>query len=212
MRRLRSCPYPQGFHHVAARGLLSFSAQVMRGSTFALLVFMAACLICGGTADIDAHSGTRQFSPDSMSPTISELVATTFHPKSRNLRPLPPNTPCDAHGYQGKTLFSSRMKRSLDFQLCKRTKGDEYCDQCKCTWTYYWEAAQLCFRLDPEFKARVFAEKQQWDDDSLLYCNRQTMEYSLDKNSPDFCGALGVMVKPTLFSVFALVLASLLTS
>ncbi len=160
------------------------------------------------------YVGTNALSErdDTDGATVSELIAMTPHPNARRLRPLPPGTPCNVHGYQGKTLFSSRMKRSLDFQLCKRIKGDEYCELCKCTWTSYWEAAQLCFRLDPEYKARVFAEKQQWDDDSLLYCNRQAMEYSLDEKSPEYCGALGITVKPGLTSAIAVAVASLFTA
>jgi hypothetical protein len=206
------------------------SAVRWGGVTLLVVVAVVACLLCGGLGEAAGvsteASGVHSFPHDDLATlsdehalgghttrgaTVSELVAKTPHPNARSLRPLPPGTPCDAHGYQGKTMFSSRMKRSLDFQLCKRIKGEEYCEQCKCTWSYYWEAAQLCFRLDPEFKARVFAEKQQWDDDSLLYCNRQAMEYSLDEKSPEFCGALGITVKPTLASAVAVALASLLT-
>ena len=82
------------------------------------------------------------------------------------------------------------MKRSLDYQLCKRSKGvDKYCKMCICTWTFYYEAASLCFKTDPEYKARVMAEQQQWDDDSLTYCNRQAQKYSLDAKADDYCGA-----------------------
>ena len=159
-----------------------------------------------------ALSLTETSSSEVGAPPIEGLLSSSSSLKQRNLRPLPPGTPCDEHGNQGKTLFSSRMKRSLDFQLCKRAKGDEYCELCKCTWTYYWEAASLCFRLDPEYKARVFAEKQQWEDDSLLYCNRQAMEFSLDENSPDFCGNFAIRgTAPGFYSVLIMFITFSLT-
>ena len=87
-------------------------------------------------------------------------------------------------------MFSSRMKRSLDYQLCKKRKGlEKYCEKCICTWTYYYEAASLCFKSDPEYKARVKEEQQVWNDDSLKYCNRQAMEFSLDPKQDNYCGA-----------------------
>ena len=93
-------------------------------------------------------------------------------------------------GEQGKNTFSSRMKRSLDYQLCKKRKGlEKYCEKCICTWTYYYEAASLCFKSDPEYKARVKEEQQVWNDDSLTYCNRQAMEFSLDPKQDNYCGA-----------------------
>ena len=86
-------------------------------------------------------------------------------------------------------MSSSRMKRSLDYQLCKKSKGVElYCEKCICTWTFYYESAELCFKDDPEYKARVKEEQQSWNDDALEHCNRQAQEYSLDENSQTYCG------------------------
>jgi len=90
-------------------------------------------------------------------------------------------------------MFSSRMKRSLDFQLCKQAKGKEvYCEKCKCTWASYYETAEKCFQSDPEYKGRVKQEEAIWDEDSLQYCNRQAVKFSLDPGDKDYCGVAGI--------------------
>ena len=86
-------------------------------------------------------------------------------------------------------MFSSRIKRTLDYQLCKKSKGKElYCFKCICTWAFYYETAENCFKDDPEYKGRVKQEEAEWDADSLTYCNRQAQKFSLDPKDPTWCG------------------------
>ena len=53
------------------------------------------------------------------------------------------------------------------------------------------------------------AEQQQWDDDSLTYCNRQAQKYSLDEKADDYCGAASLERGVHIFAFLSTIVAFL---